>query len=146
MSRLREWRAVTRVGLRVYFPYTGIMEVEGVTRGRPKTADGRRRLVSARVSDPQWAAIEAARGQTPRSAWVEAAINAYLSPVIRELSGAPDASPVPVYGYGGDAGGAGTDADSVYGNEEPERPSCRHPADQVDPDIGVCHECGADVW
>lgn len=119
---------------------------EAPTRGRPLTADGRRRLVTARVNDGQWAAIEDARGQIPRSAWVEAAINAYLSPIIRELSGAPDPSPVPVYGYAGDAGSAGTDADSVYGNDEAERPPCRHPADQVDPDAGVCHECGTDVW
>ena len=122
------------------------MQNEASTRGRPLTADGRRRLVTARVNERQWAAIEDARGQIPRSAWVEAAINAYLSPVIRELSGAPPASPVPVYGYMGDAGGGAVDADSVYGNDEPERPPCRPPADQVDPDAGVCHECGAEVW
>jgi hypothetical protein len=122
------------------------MENEVPTRGRPLTADGRRKLVSARVSEAQFAAIEAARGGMPRSEWVEAAINAYLSPVVRELFGALDAPPIPVYGNTGDAGHAGTDADSVYGNDEPERPPCRHPADQVDPDAGVCHGCGADVW
>ena len=122
------------------------MQNEAPTRGRPLTADGRRRLVTARVNERQWAAIEDARGQIPRSAWVEAAINAYLSPVVRELFGGLDVPPVPVYGYAGDAGDVPADADSVYGNDEPDRPPCRHPADQVDPDAGLCHECGAEVW
>lgn len=99
--------------------------------------------MSARVNERQFAAIEAARGGKPRSEWVEAAINAYLSPVIRELADGPAASPVPVYGYAEESGRA----ESVYGNDEPGRePPCRHPADQVDPDAGLCHACGADVW
>ena len=144
MSRLREWRAVTRVELRVYFPYTGIMANEAHTRGRPKTADGRRELVTARVSESKFAAIKAACGDMSRSAWVEAAIDAYLSPPplpvvppAREPSREPDASPVPVYGYAEESG----DAESVYGNEGP---PCRHPADQVE--AGECRSCGADVW
>ena len=114
---------------------------EAPTRGRPKTADGKRKLIPVRVSEPKFAAIEAARGGIPRSVWVEAAIDAYLSPPAPLAAPVPAASPVPVYGYAAESG----DAESVYGNDEPsEDPPCRHPAEAVEAnECGICH---ADVW
>lgn len=55
-------------------------------KGRPRTADGKRVVIPVRVSDPKKAAIDAARGDTPASVWVEAAIDAAL---------AADAAPSP---------------------------------------------------
>ena len=106
-------------------------------RGRPRTADGRRELVSARVSEAKLAAIDAARGETPRSVWVQAAIDAYLSPPAPVAALIPDTSPVPVYGYPADS----VPAESVYGNVEP---PCRHPAGAVE--AGECGICHAEVW
>ena len=81
---------------------------------RTRTPGGKRKVIPVRVSEPKFAAIEAARGETPRSVWVEAAIDAYLSPPGRELA----ARPVTVYVNAAPAETASETTESVYGNDE----------------------------
>ena len=79
---------------------------------RARTPDGKRRVIPVRVSEPKFAAIEAARGETARSVWVEAAIDAYLSP--------PAVRPEPVYGNPEPSASGAESSEPVYGNDEPD--------------------------
>ena len=45
---------------------------------RERTPEGKRVVIPVRVSEPKAAAIDKARGETPRSVWVEAAIDERL--------------------------------------------------------------------
>ena len=91
-----------------------MVDTETPKHGRPRTPDGRRKLVTARVSEPKMTAIDTARGEMSRSAWVEAAIDAYLAPRVPVWVPAqvlPAAHPEPVY--------VNTEPDKpVYGNDE----------------------------
>jgi len=69
---------------------------------RERTPEGKRVVIPVRVSEPKAAAIDAARGDTARSVWVEGAIDAELArldaasrpaPAVRQ--GKPDDCPHP---------------------------------------------------
>jgi hypothetical protein len=45
---------------------------------RERTPEGKRVVIPVRVSEPKAEAIDKARGDTPRSVWVERAIDAFL--------------------------------------------------------------------
>jgi hypothetical protein len=75
------------------------------------------------VSEPKFAAIEAARGKTPMSEWVQAAIDVYLSPPAvpvaapaRDFARERNASLLSVYGNPD----LSEPSESVYGNDEPD--------------------------
>jgi hypothetical protein len=57
---------------------------------RERTPEGKRVVIPVRVSEPKAEAIDKARGETPRSVWVEGAIDAELSRFDRD--GQPVAS------------------------------------------------------
>lgn len=59
-------------------PYTGIVN-DGPVRGRPRLPLGKRVVIPVRVSEPMRDAIDAARGEVPRSAWIEEAVAARLA-------------------------------------------------------------------
>ena len=83
------------------------------------------------------AVCAAERGETVTNVIVNA-LQAYIRACKggEIVSEAPVAAP-PVY----------TPPETPAGYKEPSvDPPCRHPADQVDPDAGVCRACGADVW
>ena len=46
---------------------------------RTRTVNGKRRVIGLKVSDAKYDAVEAARGETPRALWVEAAIDKALA-------------------------------------------------------------------
>lgn len=46
---------------------------------RERTPEGKRVVIPVRVSEPKAAAIDKARGGTPRSVWIEQAIDAALA-------------------------------------------------------------------
>jgi hypothetical protein len=82
-------------------------------------------------------ACAAERGETVTNVIIDA-LQAYIRGAgTGEVASAPPADAPPVY----------TPLESPERYEEPrEVPPCRHPAGQVDPDAGVCRECGADVF
>lgn len=59
---------------------------------RERTPEGKRIVIPVRVSEPKAAEIDKARGETPRSVWVERAIDTALALIIakhRQPSAAP---------------------------------------------------------
>ena len=93
------------------------------------------RLDPGECADFAWAVSETGESETEV---LRRAILAYIQRV--RTGGFAFAPPV-------DAPSVYTDVESPVSYDEPaeDRP-CKHPAGQVDPDAGVCHECGGEVW
>jgi hypothetical protein len=111
-----------------------------VTRVCIYTGDVGKRLGTYRVDEALIAealACAAERGETVTDVIIQA-LQAYIR--AHRTGGIAFAAPV------GDPS-VYTDVESPVSYDEPaEDLPCKHPAGQVDPDAGVCHECGADVW
>jgi hypothetical protein len=96
---------------------------------RERTPEGKRVVIPVRVSEPKAAAIDAARGETPRSVWVEAAIDACLA-------GGP--RPLRTTSKGREK--VTLTERATFGDPEPERTpkNCKHPRVHGK---GVCPDC-----
>jgi len=106
----------------------------GIPRGRPRTPEGKRIVLPVRVSEPKAAAIDAARGETPRSVWIEGAIDAYLAGS-RGQGSRPKSvylNPNPVYV---------NDAPDEVAEAHARKPkNCKHSSMRIRK--GVCPDCG----
>ena len=120
---------------------------------RARTPEGKRVVIPVRVSEPKAAAINEARGDTPRSVWVERAIDAYLLAAMGgQASTGPELahSPQPVYVH---AEPAPMEVYAYTATPEPELTpeparkrmpaarSCTHKR-VTSSKGGKCHDCG----
>ena len=104
------------------------------------TCDVPKRLGTYRVDCDLLAAVAvraAERGETVTDVIIQR-FHAYIRGASTgDVASMPPVDAPPVY----------TDVEYPASYEAPPKvPPCKHPADRVDPDAGVCHECGAEVW